>query len=74
MWIRGSEDVNERIENNQYFYSVFASEDMPNLQRQSPELAEIIPYLNTGDLPVSDKCATKIIVIADQFTVHDGII
>ena len=44
------------------------------MQRQDPELAEIITYLSTGDLPMSDKAARKILMIEDQFTLDDGVL
>ena len=68
-----NEDENEKIEKTDFF-PVFALEYKPNLQTHDPELAEIITYLNTVDLSVSDKSARKIIMIADQFTVQDGIL
>ena len=47
---------------------------MPLMQRQDPKLAEIITYLSTGDLPMSDKAARKILMIEDQFTLDDGVL
>ena len=44
------------------------------MQRQDPELAEIITYLSTGDLPMSDKAARNILMIEDQFTLDDGVL
>ena len=44
---------------------------MPFLQKQNSELAEIINYLGTGDLPISDKAARKIVMIGDQFALVD---
>ena len=44
------------------------------MQRQDPKLAEIITYLSTGDLPMSDKAARKILMIEDQFTLDDGVL
>ena len=63
---------NEKEEKDIYYYSVCALEDMPLMQRKDPELAEIITYLCTGDLPASDKAARKILMIEDQFTLDDG--
>ena len=47
---------------------------MPLMQRQDPELAEIITYLSTGDLPASDKAARKLLMIEDQLTLADGVL
>ena len=47
---------------------------MPVLQKQDPELAEINNYLGTGDLPISDKSARKIVMIADQFALDDNVL
>ena len=47
---------------------------MSLMQRQDPELAEIITYLSTGDLPASDKAARKILMIEYQFTLDDGVL
>ena len=69
-----AEDVEKEREEEDIFYSVFALEDMPLMQRQDPELAEIITYLSTGDLPKSDKAARKILMIEDQFTLDDGVL
>ena len=44
------------------------------IQRQDPELAEIITYLSTGDLPKSGKAARKILLIEDQFTMNEGVL
>ena len=64
-------DVEKDIEEEEdTFYSVFLLEDMPLMQRQDPELAKIITYLSTGDLPMSDKDARKILY--DERSVHDG--
>ena len=69
-----AEDVEKEIEEKDTFYSVFALEDMPLMQRQDPKLAEIITYLSTGDLPMSDKAERKILMMEDQFTLHDGVL
>ena len=69
-----SEDAVEKLDEIETYYTVFALEDMPNLQRQDPKLAGIITCLSTGDLPVSDKSARQIVMIADQFTVEDDIL
>ena len=47
---------------------------MPLMQRQDPELAEIITYLSTGHLPALNKSARKILMIEDQFTLDDGVL
>ena len=68
-----TEDV-EKEEEEDIYLSVCALEDMPLMQRQDPELGEITTYLSTGDLPVSDKAARKILMIEDQFTLDDGVL
>ena len=67
------ENGDERLGIIESFYSVFALEDIPFLQKQETELAEIINYLGTGDLPISDKSARKIVMIADQFALDDNV-
>ena len=47
------EDVEEKIDEEDTFYSVIALENMLILQKKHPELAEIIMYLTTGDLAIS---------------------
>ena len=64
---------NEKEEKDIY-HSVCALEDMPLMQWQNPELAEIITYVSTGDLPASAKAARKILMIEDQFTLDDGVL
>ena len=54
--------------------SICALEDLPLMQMQDPELAEMITYLSIGDLPRSDKAARKILLIEDQFTMNDGVL
>ena len=61
------ENGNERLGEIESFNYVFALEHMPVLLKQDPELAEIINYLSAGDLPISDRSARKIVMIADQF-------
>ena len=68
-----AEDVEKEREEEDILYSVSALEDMPLMQRQDPELAEIITYLSTGDLSMSDKAARKILMIEDQLTLDDGV-
>ena len=53
--VNGYEDteVENEKEEKDIYHSVCALEDMPLMQRQDPELAEIITYLSTGDLPAS---------------------
>ena len=69
-----AEDVDKEIEEEDIFYSVFALKDMPLMHRHDPELAEIITYLSTGDLPMSDKAERKILMMEDQFTLDDGVL
>ena len=68
------ENGDERLAEIESFYSLFSLEDMPVLQTQNTELAEINNYLNTGKLPISDKSARKIVVIPDQFTQVDNVV
>ena len=72
----GYEEENEdkRLGEIESFNYVFALEDMPVLQKQDPELAEIINYLDAGDLPISDKSARKIVMIAYQFALVDNVL
>ena len=56
------------------FYSGFSLEDMPVLQNEDPEFAEMITYLSTGDLPISDWSARTILMLADQFTLEVGVL
>ena len=58
------ENEDERLGEFESFNYVFALEDMPVLQKQDPELAEIINYLGEGVLPISDKSSRKIVMIA----------
>ena len=69
-----NEAIEKEGEEEDIFCSVFSLEDMPLIQSQDPELAEIITYLSTGDLPMSDKAARKILMIEDQFTLDDGVL
>ena len=69
-----TEEVEKEKEERNIYYSVCALEDMPLMQRQDPELAEIITYLSTGDLPASDKAARKLLMLEDQFTLDDGVL
>ena len=68
------ENGDERVGEIESFNYVFALEDMPVLEKQDPELAEIINYLGEGDLPISDKSSRKIVLIADQFALVDNIL
>ena len=61
------ENGDERLGEIESFNYVFALEHMPVLLKLDPELAEIINYLSAGDLPISDRSARKIVMIADQF-------
>ena len=45
---------------------MFALEHIPLMQRQDPELAEIIRYLSKDHLPMSDKAARKILMMEDH--------
>ena len=49
------ENGDERLGELNPFIPFFVLEDMLILQKQDPKLAEIINYLGTGDLPISDK-------------------
>ena len=49
------ENGDERLGEIESFNYVFALEDMPCLQKQDPELAEIVNYLGAGHLPLSDS-------------------
>ena len=54
------ENGDEKLDEIESFNYVFALEDMPFLQKQDPELAEIINYLGAGHLPLSDTSARKL--------------
>ena len=54
-----TENEEEEIHEGDNFNSVFALEDMPFLQKEDPDLAGMITYLSTGDLPISDRSARK---------------
>ena len=47
---------------------------MPFLQKEDPDLAGMITYLSTGDLPISDRSARTILMLADQFTLDGGVL
>ena len=68
------ENGDDKLGEIESFYSVFALEDTPVLQKRDPELAEIINYLGTGNLPISDKSARKIVMTADQFALDDNVL
>ena len=53
---------------------MFALEDMPFLQKEDPDLAGMITYLGTGDLPISDKSVRKSSMLADQFTLDGDVL
>ena len=53
---------------------MFALEDIPFLQSEDPYLAEMITYLSTGDLPISDTSARRILMLTDQFTLDGGVL
>lgn len=42
--------------------------------KQDPEQAEIITHLSTGELIISDKSARKVVMVADRFTLDDGVL
>ena len=68
------ENGDERLGEIESFNYVFPLEDMPVLQKQDPELAEITNYLGAGHLPISDKSARKIVMIAEQFALVDNVL
>ena len=43
-------------------------------QKKYPKLAEMITYLSTDDLPISDRSARTILMLADQFTLDGGVL
>ena len=67
------ENGDERLGEIESFNYVFVL-DMPVVQKQDPELAEIINYLGAGDLPISDESARKIVMIAAQFARVDNVL
>ena len=69
-----TENEEEEIHEGDNFNYVFALEDMPFLQKEDPELAGMITYLSTDDLPISDRSARKSLVLADQFTLDGGVL
>ena len=69
-----TENEEEEIHEGDYFNSVFALEDMPFLQKEDPDLEGMITYPSTGDLPISDRSARKILILTDQFSLDDGIL
>ena len=69
-----TENEEEEIQEGDNFNSVFSLEDMPFLQKEDPDLAGMITYLSTDDLPISDRSARKILMLTDQFTLDDGIL
>ena len=60
------ENEDERIDETTSCFSLFTLEYMHGLQVQDPELAELITYLSTDDLPVSDESARKSVMKANQ--------
>ena len=75
--IGNSADCNEHIEeseNKAINVLVYALVDLASMQKQDPELYEIITYLNTGDLQKSDRASRKILLMQDQFTIDDGVL
>ena len=73
-WNEDTEEVANEKEKEAIYHSVYALEDLPLMQKQDPELAELITYLSTGDLSKSDRAARKILLIQDQFTIDDGVL
>ena len=63
-----TENDEEEIHEGDNFHSVFALEDMPFLQKEDPDLAGIIRNLSTGDLPISDRLARK--MLGWQISLH----
>ena len=70
----GRYDDTENEDEKDNFNCVFALEDMPFLQKEDPELAGMITYLSTDDLPISDRSARKSLMLADQFTLDGGVL
>ena len=54
-----TENEEEDIHEGDIFNSVFALEDMPLLQKEDPDLAEVFTYLSTGNLLISDRSAKQ---------------
>ena len=52
---------------------MFALDDMPFLQKEDPDLARLLTYLSTGDLPISYRSARNFLMLADQFTLDGGV-
>ena len=55
-----AQNAMEEIHEGDIFNSVFALEDMPFLQKEDPEVAEMITYLSTDNLHISDRSARTI--------------
>ena len=69
-----TENEEEEIHEGDNFNSVFALEHMPFLQKDDPDLAGIITYLSMDDLPISDRSAGKMLMLADLFTPDGGVL
>ena len=48
--------------------------DIPNAQRQCPDLKDIIEYLETGTLPENDVAARRNVFDSEQYTLIDNIL
>ena len=48
--------------------------DLPTKQRNDPELAPVIVYLETGILPADDKLAKTLALTQSQYVMQDGIL
>ena len=57
VWNEDIEESENEKETEAINHSVYALEDLPLMQKQDPELSEIITYLSTGDLPKSDRAS-----------------
>ena len=68
------ENEEEEIHEEDISNSVFALEDMPFLQKDDPDFAGMITYLSTSDLPISDRSARTILMLADHFTLYGGVL
>ena len=73
-WNEDTDEVENEKEKEAINHSVYALEDLPLMQKQVPELSELISYLSTGDLPKSDRPSRKILLIQDKLTIDDGVL
>jgi len=51
-----------------------SSDNVSALQRDCPDLTDIIKYLENNDLPADDKLARKIVLQVDQFCIENGLL